>query len=93
MIKLLTGPEYDSNLLDSAISSFNIDFDTYGVSDSIQIAFRASDKASDPLYYTQWTPYYDLQNNSGNTIYYSQLGFPDIRGRYKQARLLISVEL
>ena len=86
--RLLTSPEYDSFLTSSTLESFIINFFRELNTDSIQISFRASDTRNDPLADLQWTDFVDLDDShNGTTVQCSDLGFPEVKGRYKQAQI------
>ena len=83
--KVYTSPEYDSALTGSVVTSIDIDFTKSNPSDSIEIAFRASDTPDDPLANSQWTSYATIDTQGENS--YSSLGLNDVVGRYKQVRI------
>lgn len=74
--------EYDSTLSLSEILSLSLLFTSAG---AVEIAFRASDIASDPDASLQWTNYVAVA--SGSNILYSTLGLETVAGKYKQIKL------
>lgn len=82
----LTSVEFDTGLNSSIITQFVLNFDSFDpTSPPIEISFRGSNIADDPLSDVQWSAW--LPITYSGAYYYATFGQENITGRYKQVRL------
>lgn len=84
--KIITSPEYDTSLNGATVQAINLIVDLLSIDSSVEVSFRGSDTANDPIANSQWTDWATAAIN-GTNIAYSSLNISDSRGRYKQVRL------